>query len=78
MLPDVSQVSPQTETAVPKAAEEAAPPEPQPADSAKQVHISLVDTTNFPTEKGRDLQLRSCNMVDTPPEPRFDAITKSV
>ena len=55
-----------------------------PAEEAKQASdscsgpISLVCTNVFPGEEGRDQQLRACRMIDTPPEPRFDAITKWV
>lgn len=50
---------------------------PAPAVSVEaSVPVSLVNTNVFPGEEGRDAQLRACKMIDTPPEPRFDAITK--
>lgn len=53
------------------------PPDPTPAAvNLLGGPVMLVDTTVFPGEQGRDCQLRSCCMLDTPPEPRFDAITK--
>lgn len=37
---------------------------------------SLYNPKFFEVEDDRDSRLRSCGMVDTPPEPRFDYITR--
>ncbi|GAB4813700.1 hypothetical protein N2152v2_000746 [Parachlorella kessleri] len=48
------------------------PPAPAPGLACE----SAVNTNIWPDEQPRDRQLRACSMIDTPPEPRFDAITK--
>lgn len=58
----------------PEAAQDAPPQVALQASAAGP--ISLVNTNDFPGEMARDQQLRACRMIDTPPEPRFDAITK--
>ncbi|GAB4814946.1 hypothetical protein N2152v2_001992 [Parachlorella kessleri] len=40
--------------------------------------VSQVNTRSFPGEGQRDAAVRDCNLLDTPPEARFDAITRLV